>query len=83
MSEQNKADEARRGLIHSVKGKAKEVFGTRTHATEKAASKAAAVKIDEAEDKLGDAADKRSEADRVAHLAAAERQQRQEEREND
>ncbi|GAA4535990.1 CsbD family protein [Mycobacterium paraffinicum] len=30
MSEQNKADEARRGLIDSVKGKAKEVFGAVT-----------------------------------------------------
>ncbi len=30
MSEQNKADEARQGLIDSVKGKAKEVFGAVT-----------------------------------------------------
>jgi hypothetical protein len=56
---------------------------TRTQAAEKAAAKVASAKIDEAEDKLGDAAEKRAEADRVAELAAAEKQQRQEERAND
>jgi hypothetical protein len=55
----------------------------RTQAAEKAAAKAAASKIDEAEDKLAEAADKRAEADRVAELAAAEKRQRKEERAND
>ena len=52
-------------------------------AAEKAAAKVSAAKVDKAEDKLGEAADKRAEADRVAELAAAEKRERQEERAKD
>lgn len=62
---------------------AKRQVETRTQAAERAASKASASQLDEAEDKLGEAAGKRVEADRVADLAAAEKRQRQEERAND
>lgn len=48
----------------------------RTQATEKAAAEAAATKIDKAEDKLGEAAAKRAEADRVEGLADAEKRER-------
>ncbi|GAA4535993.1 IF2 family translation initiation factor [Mycobacterium paraffinicum] len=77
-----RADEAADRQKRTVES-AKRQVETRTQAAEKAASEVAAVKIDEAEDKLGDAAEKRSEADRVAQLAAAEKRQRQEERAND
>ncbi|GAB1813984.1 IF2 family translation initiation factor [Mycobacterium sp. MUNTM1] len=62
---------------------AKRQVEDRAHAAEKAAAKASAAKLDEAEDKLGEAAQQRAEADRVAQLAAAEKRQHQEERAND
>ncbi|OBI07676.1 IF2 family translation initiation factor [Mycobacterium scrofulaceum] len=77
-----RADEAADRQKRTVES-AKRQVETRTQATEKAVSKAAAAKIDEAEDKLGDAAAKRAEADRVAQLADVEKQQRQEERATD
>lgn len=55
----------------------------RTKAADKAAAKASAAQVDEAESKLGEAAEQRAEADRVAQLAAAEKRQRQEERAKD
>lgn len=62
---------------------AKRQVESRTQAAEKAAAKVSAAKVDNAEDKLGEAAGKRAEADRVAELAAAEKRQRQEERAKD
>ncbi|WP_245843189.1 hypothetical protein [Mycolicibacterium vulneris] len=62
---------------------AKRQVEDRTQAAEKAAAKASAAKVAEAEDKLGKAAKQRAEADRVAQLAAAEKRQHQEERAND
>ena len=62
---------------------AKRQVESRTQAAEKAAAKVSAAKVDKAEDKLGEAAGKRAEADRVAELAAAEKRQRQEERAKD
>jgi hypothetical protein len=88
-SAQQKSASAKR-RIDDVAAQQKEAVKTanrrvqdRTQAAERAASKASAAKIDDAEDKLIEAARKRAEADRIAELAAAEKRQRQERRAND
>jgi hypothetical protein len=55
----------------------------RTRATDKAAAKAAESKVDDAQDKLSEAAGKRSNADRLEELADVEQEKRQAERAND
>jgi hypothetical protein len=55
----------------------------RTRAAEKAASKVAESKLDEAQDKHTEAAAKRSKADRLEELAGAEKEKRQAQRAND
>lgn len=77
-----RADETaaqRKQMVESAKRQVED----RAHAAEKAAAKSSAAKLDDAEDKLGEAAQQRAEADRVARLAATEKRQRQEERAND
>lgn len=85
-----KKSAAAKQRVDEVAGKQKEAIGSarqqvenRTQATERAAAKVSASKIDDAEDKLAEAAGKRAEADRVAELAAAEKQERQDQRAND
>jgi hypothetical protein len=77
-----RADEAAAKRKQGVES-AKRQVESRTQAAQKAAAKASAAKVDEAEGKLGEAADTRAEADRVAELAATEKRQRQEERAKD
>lgn len=77
-----RADETASQRKRTVEAAKRQVQG-RTHAAEKAVAKASAATVDEAEDKLGEAAEQRAEADRVAQLAEAEKRQRREERAND